>query len=77
MRLRRRSLSTWALLASAGTAVVSWDVSVSTLFTLQQSSAVTGPWSNVTTTPTVVSGRNEVTLTPSGATASAAPSRDR
>ncbi len=54
---------------TAGTAVVSWAVSVSTLFTLQESDAVTGPWSNVTTTPTVVNGENQVTLTPSGNTA--------
>ena len=49
--------------ATPGTVVVSWPVSVSTLFKLQQSSAAPGPYSNVSATPVVVNGQNQVTLT--------------
>jgi hypothetical protein len=54
---------------SAGTVVVSWPVSVSTLFKLQQSTTLNGTWSNVAQTPQVVNGENEVTLTPGTTTA--------
>jgi hypothetical protein len=49
---------------TAGSVVVSWPVSVSTLFELQQSTAINGPWLNVTETSAVVNSQNEVTLTP-------------
>jgi hypothetical protein len=54
---------------SAGTVVVSWPVSVSTLFVLQEATVLNGTWSNVTQTPQVVNGENEVTLTPGTSTA--------
>jgi hypothetical protein len=47
---------------AAGAVVVSWPVSVSTQLTLQESASVTGPWTNVATTPQVVDGENQVTV---------------
>jgi hypothetical protein len=47
-----------------GSVIVSWPVSVSPLFVLQQSSALNGTWSNVATAPVVVNSKNQVTLTP-------------
>jgi len=52
---------------TAGSAIVSWPVSIATQFMLQESTAVNGPWSNVTSQ--VVNGQNQVTLT-SGSSAS-------
>jgi hypothetical protein len=49
--------------AAAGSGVVSWPVSVSTLFALQQSASVQGPWTNVTATPVIVNSENQVTFT--------------
>ena len=54
---------------AAGSVAVSWPVAVSTLFGLQESSAVNGPWSNVTNTPVMVNSQNQVTLTPGTSTA--------
>lgn len=54
---------------AAGSVVVSWPVSVSSSFVLQQSTTVSGPWTDVTTTPTVVNGQNQVTLSPGTTTA--------
>jgi len=47
-------------------AIVSWPVSVSTLFTLQSSALITGPFTNVLTAPTVVNGTNQVAVPLSG-----------
>jgi hypothetical protein len=47
--------------------LITWPVSVSTLFVLQQSSSVTGPWANVGTAPTIVNGQNQITVPNSGA----------
>jgi len=50
-----------------GQVVVSWPVSVSSLFTLVQSSSLTGPWSPVTPVSSAIVGfENEVTLTAGG-----------
>jgi hypothetical protein len=51
-----------------GSVVVSWPGPVSSLFALQQSASLSGPWSNVTVTPQVVNSQNQVTLTPAVAT---------
>jgi hypothetical protein len=50
-------------LEAPGSVVVSWPVAVSSSFTLQQSPAVTGPWSNVNITPQVVNSQNQITFT--------------
>jgi hypothetical protein len=47
--------------------VLSWPVSVATFFKLQQSSAVTGPYTNVVTQPVVVGLQNQVTVPATGA----------
>jgi hypothetical protein len=52
-----------------GSVVVSWPVAVSTLFELQQSSALNGSWTNVNVTPVFVNSENQVTLTPGTNTA--------
>jgi len=52
---------------SGANVLISWPVSVSTLFVLQQSSSVTGPWANVGTAPTIVNGQNQVSVPNSGA----------
>src|ERR1051326_1674608 len=52
---------------SGSNILLTWPVSVSTLFVLQQSSSVTGPWSNVGITPTIVNGQNQVSVPNSGA----------
>jgi hypothetical protein len=52
-----------------GSVVITWPVSVSTLFALQQSSKVDGPWTNVSEAPVVVNSENQVTLTPGTSTA--------
>jgi hypothetical protein len=44
--------------------VVSWPASVSSSFVLQQSTIVTGPWSDVTNTAQIVSSQYQVTLAP-------------
>jgi hypothetical protein len=49
---------------TAGSVVITWPVSVSTLFVLQQTTALNGTWSNVTVPPVVVNSQNQVTLTP-------------
>jgi hypothetical protein len=48
----------------SGSVVVSWADSVSTVFGLQESTTVKGPWSGVTVTPQIVNSRYQVTLTP-------------
>jgi hypothetical protein len=58
---------TLAVNKSGANLLISWPVSVSTLFVLQQSSSVTGPWANVGTTPTIVNGQNQVSVPNSGA----------
>ena len=55
-----------SLRASGGNAIITWPVSVSTLFTLQQASSIAGPFLNVTNVPVIVSGSNQVTLPISG-----------
>jgi len=56
--------------ASPGTVVILWPVSVSTLFTLQQSSSLNGPWTQANMSSlTQVGLQNQVTLTPAGNTA--------
>jgi hypothetical protein len=47
--------------------VLSWPVSVATFFKLQQSSAVTGPYTNVVTQPVVSGLQNQVTVPATGA----------
>ena len=54
---------------AAGSVVVSWPLSVSTLFGLQQSTAVNGSWKTITNAVNVVNGQNQVTLTPVTSTA--------
>jgi hypothetical protein len=51
---------------AAGSVVVSWPLSIATLFELQQSATLAGPWSNVTSQ--VVNGQNQATLTPGTST---------
>ncbi|MGO8926101.1 MAG: LamG-like jellyroll fold domain-containing protein [Limisphaerales bacterium] len=66
----RFSYTTAATLSAAknGTnLVVSWPVSVATFFKLQQSSAVTGPYTNVVTQPVVSGLQNQVTVPATGA----------
>jgi hypothetical protein len=55
---------------TAGSVNVTWPISVSTLFQLQQSPALTGPWTKVTA-PVIVNSqiRNQATLTPGTKTA--------
>ncbi len=55
--------------AAAGSVIVSWPVSVSSLFVLQQSTAVNGPWMDVTVSPVVINLVNQITLTPGTSTA--------
>jgi hypothetical protein len=50
-------------LGAPGTLLVSWPVPVINGFVLQQSAAVSGPWSDVNVTPQVVNSKNQVTLT--------------
>jgi hypothetical protein len=55
---------------ASGKVVVSWPVSVSSLFQLVQSDSITGPWSSTapsTVSSTVAGLQNVVTLTPLGA----------
>lgn len=47
---------------SGANALITWPVSVTTLFGLQQSSSVNGPWANVATAPTIVNGQNQVSF---------------
>jgi hypothetical protein len=54
---------------AAESVVVSWPVSVSSLFVLQASPALSGPWSDVSEVPVVVDSLNQVTLTPGTSTA--------
>jgi hypothetical protein len=57
--------------ATPGTVVVSWPISVSSLFQLLQSSSVTGPWTTAATAafPTSPDGtQNQVTLSVGGST---------
>jgi hypothetical protein len=51
---------------AAGTVVVSWPISISTMYVLQQSPSLKGTWSNVNVTPQIVNGQNQVMLTPGG-----------
>jgi hypothetical protein len=55
-----------SLAASNSSAVISWPISVATLFKLQASAVVTGPYTNVTATPTVANGENQVTVPATG-----------
>ncbi|MDB6067653.1 MAG: Cell surface protein [Pedosphaera sp.] len=54
---------------TSGHEVVSWPVSVSSLFMLQQSGSLAGPWSPVAGPTNQVNLQNQVTLTPSGSPA--------
>ncbi len=49
---------------ASGTAIISWSASAPAAFGLQQSTSVTGTWSDVTATPQIVNSRFQVTLTP-------------
>jgi hypothetical protein len=56
--------------ATPGTVVISWPISVSSLFQLLKSPTVTGPWSVAATAPFPTSPdgtKNQLTLTPGGA----------
>jgi len=55
--------------AASGSVVVTWPVSVATLFVLQESASLNGTWSNVNVTPMIVNSENQVTLTPGTRTA--------
>ena len=57
---------TLAVNKSGANVLITWPVSVSTLFVLQQSSSVTGPWANVGTAPTIVNGQNQISVPNSG-----------
>jgi len=50
--------------SGGGSITISWSAGVLTAFILQQSPTLTGPWSNVSTTPTVVGSQYQVVLTP-------------
>jgi hypothetical protein len=52
--------------SSSGTAVITWPVSVSTLFQLQKSTTITGPYTSVGTSPTIVNGNNQITVPETG-----------
>lgn len=52
---------------SGSNMVITWPVSVATLFKLQQSPSVLGPWTDVGTSPVVVGLQNKVTLPASAA----------
>jgi hypothetical protein len=52
---------------SGSTITVSWPVSVATLFVLQHSASLAGPWTNVATSPALVNGQNQVSVTSTGA----------
>jgi hypothetical protein len=57
--------------ATPGTVVISWPISVSSLFQLLQSSSVTGPWTVAATAPFTTSAdgtKNQITLPTSGST---------
>jgi hypothetical protein len=54
---------------TAGSLIISWPVSVSTLFKLQASTDLNGPWSKVSEAPVIVDSENQVTLTPGTSTA--------
>jgi hypothetical protein len=43
-------------------ATLSWPVGVSTFFVPQQSPSLTGPWTNIGLSPTIVNGQNQVTV---------------
>jgi len=55
---------TLAVSKSGSNVLITWPVSVSTLFVLQQSSSVNGAWSNVGTIPTIVNGQNQISVLP-------------
>jgi hypothetical protein len=47
-----------------GSVVISWPLSVSSLFMLQETAALNESWTNVNVTPTLVNSENQVTLSP-------------
>ncbi len=49
---------------TGGSVTISWPVSVSGLFILQEATALNGAWSNVLTPPVIANSKYEVTLTP-------------
>lgn len=51
-----------SLKATNGNAVVSWPISVATLFQLQSAPSIAGPFTTVTNVPVVVGNQNQVTL---------------
>ncbi len=51
-----------ALKATGGNAVITWPVSVSTLFALQGAPSIAGPFTTLTNVPVIVGGQNQVTL---------------
>jgi hypothetical protein len=57
---------TIAVNQSGANLLITWPVSVSTLFVLQQSSSITGPWANLGTSPTIVNGQNQISVPNSG-----------
>ncbi len=50
----------------SGTVLVTWPLTTPAGFVLEASSSVTGPWANVTTTPTQVNGNYQISVTASG-----------
>jgi hypothetical protein len=54
-----------------GSLVISWPGSVSTSYGLEQSTTVNGPWSAVTTTPSLINSQYRVIITPTPGTHSA------
>ena len=55
-------------LAGNGNITISWSAGTGLNYHLQQSASVTGPWTNVSTTPTLVNGYNQIVASPTGAT---------
>jgi hypothetical protein len=48
---------------AGGTFLIAWPSTTASSYVLQQSSSLTGPWANVTTTPTQANGNYQVSVT--------------
>jgi hypothetical protein len=46
-----------------GTFLIAWPSTTASSYVLQQSSSLTGPWANVTTTPMQANGNYQVSVT--------------
>jgi hypothetical protein len=54
--------------SGGGNSTLSWSGGVLTNMVLQQSSSLSGPWANVSPTPTLVGNNYQVVVTPAGST---------